>query len=104
MKLMASGRWSVDEIRNEILAAVSEVRSVARNEDDEHRQHTANWLDEQFSGVTEPRELREASARALGLYGGMGSFSDVGTAASHRAVRRLADALHRGRSWFLHGA
>lgn len=101
---MTSERWSVEDVRNEILAAVAEVRSVARDEDDEHRQHTANWLEEQFGGVTEPRELREASARALGLYGGMGSFSDVGTEKSHQAVRRLADALHRGRSWFLRGA
>lgn len=96
-----SDKWTVETVRDEIISAIAEVRSVARAEHDQRRNHTADWLDEQFTGVTDPRTLRTAAAKALTLYGGWGSFSDVGTADSARAVDRLANALRRGRSLFL---
>jgi hypothetical protein len=96
---------TVEAVRDEIISAVTEVRSVARSEQDNQRAQAANWLDEQFAGITNrrERELRGAASYALGsLYrGGMGSFQDVGTEASSRAVKRLYRALRRGRSWFL---
>lgn len=97
---MKSKRWSIDAVRDEILAAIAEVRSVARSEHDEQRSHAADWLDEQFIDATDGPALREEAAKALALYGGMGSFSDVVTADSSHAVDRLAEALQRGRSWF----
>lgn len=94
---------TVEAVRDEIISAVTEVRSVARSEQDNQRAQAANWLDEQFAGITNRRELRGADSYALGsLYrGGMGSFQDVGTEASSRAVKRLYRALRRGRSWLL---
>ena len=96
-----SKRTTVESVRAEIIAAIEEVRSVAQAEHDESRTMTADWLDAQFSGVTDARGLRGAAASALALYGGAGSFSDVGTAESHHAVSNLAVALRRGRSWIL---
>ncbi|MFJ6418256.1 DUF6966 domain-containing protein [Paeniglutamicibacter sp. NPDC091659] len=97
---MKNERWSVDAVRDEIVSAIAEVRFVARSEHDEHRAHAADWLEEQFIDAKDGHALREASAKAFTLYGGMGSFSDVGTASSAHAVDRLAAALRHGRSWF----
>lgn len=91
---------TLEVVRDEVSSAIAEVRTVARSEHDEQRNRTADWLDEQFVDVTDGRGLREAAANALNLYGGAGSFSDVGTAESHHAVTQLAVALRRARSWF----
>lgn len=98
---MTSERWTVGFIRDEILSAIAEVRAVALSETDDQRSHAADWLEEQFLGVTDSRGLRGAAAKAFTLYSGMGSFSDVGTAQSAHAIDRLAKSLRRGRSWFL---
>ena len=92
---------TVESVRAEIITAIAEVRTVAQTEHDESRKMTADCLDAQFADVTDARDLREAAADALSLYGGNGSFSDVGTAESHQAITNLAAALRRGRSWFL---
>jgi hypothetical protein len=57
---------------------------VAGSEHDESRKMTADYLDAQVAGTTDARALRAAAAGALSLYGGNGSFSDVGTAESAR--------------------
>jgi hypothetical protein len=98
---MSSKRWAVEAVRDEILSAIAEVRTVARSEDDTQRSHAADWLLELFVGVEDRRSLRATAAKARSLYGGTGSFSDVGTAESAHAVDRLAKGLRRGRSWFL---
>ncbi|PPG49038.1 hypothetical protein C5C24_14040 [Rathayibacter sp. AY2B3] len=85
----------------EITAAVAEVRDVARAQDDTSRTRAADWLDGLFAGVTTHRDLRAAAAEALGLWGGAGSFSDVGSAEADHAVGRLYRALRAGRSWLL---
>ncbi|WP_104044041.1 hypothetical protein [Arthrobacter sp. ZGTC412] len=92
---------TVEAVRDEIISAIAEVRAVARSEHDEQRNRTADWLDALFVGVTDAGALRAAAADALSLYGGNGSFSDVGTAESHHAVTQLGTALRRGRSWFM---
>ena len=96
---MSNDRGTVESVRAEIISAIAEVRSVAHAEHDESRQTTADWLDALFADVTDARGLREGAADALSLYGGNGSFSDVGTAESHHAITNLAAALRRGRSW-----
>lgn len=83
---------TVEAVRNEIVSAIAEVRAVARAEHDESRQVTADYLD------TNARALRAAAADAQVLYGGAGSFSDVGTAESARAVDGLWGAHRNGRS------
>lgn len=100
---MSSKRRTIEAVRQEIISAIAEVRSVAQSEQDKQRAYAADWLDEQFAGVMDRRVLRASASDALGsLYrGGMGSFQDVGTEASSRAVKRLYGALRRGRSWFL---
>lgn len=98
---MSSKPKTMESVRDEILSAIAEVRAVARSEHDEQRTNTADWLVGLFVDVTDVHSLREAAASALSLYGGAGSFSDVGTAESHHAVSQLADTLRRGRSWFL---
>ena len=95
---MSSDRRAVEPVREEILSAVAEVRAVACAENDESRTRTADWLDWLFVNVADARSLREAAASALALYGGAGSFSDVGTAESHHAITNLAVALRRVRS------
>ena len=88
---------SVEAIRDEIIAAAAELRAVARAEQDKQRTEVADWLDEQFIDIADPGVLLEATRGALTLYqGGMGSFKDVGTAASDHAVSRLRSALVRG--------
>jgi uncharacterized protein DUF6966 len=98
---MSSKPKTMESVRGEILSAIAMVRAVARSENDGQRTNTADWLDGLFVDVTDVHSLREAAARALSLYGGAGSFSDVGTAESHHAVTQLANALRRGRSGFL---
>lgn len=101
---MSRKQRTVEAVRDEILAATAELRAVARLEQDKQRNQVADWLDEQFICITDRRVLREAASSALeSLYyrGGMGSFHDVGTEASSRAVNRLYLAIRRGRSWFL---
>jgi hypothetical protein len=61
---------TVEAVRNGIVSAIAEVRAVARAENDESRQMTADYLDSQFAGVTDARTLRAASANAQTLYGG----------------------------------
>lgn len=98
---MTGKQDSVEAVLKEILAAIDMVRTVAQSEQDKARNHAADWLDEQFSGVTDGQALCEASAEGLRLYrGGTGSFQDVGTAASADAVARLHSALKRGRTPF----
>ena len=80
---------TVEAVRDEIVSAIAEVRAVARAEHDESRQMTADYLDAQFADITKVRALRAAAADAQALYGGAGSFSDVGSAESARAVDGL---------------
>lgn len=98
---MSSEQGTIESVRDDIIAAIAEVRSVARAEHDEPRSRTADWLDALFAGVTDAHGLREAAAEALTLCGGNGSFSDVGTAESYQAVTNLGVALRLGRSWVL---
>ena len=94
-------RSTVDEVRREIISAIAELRVVARSEGDGPRDQASDWLEQLFAGIEDQQALRRASARGLGLYrGGMGSFQDVGSAGSSKAVSRLRVALRRGRSWF----
>jgi hypothetical protein len=94
---MSRKQHNVEAIRDEIIAAAAELRAVARAEQDKQRIEVADWLDEQFIGIADPRVLLEATRKALTLYqGGMGSFQDVGTGASSHAVSRLRTALVRG--------
>ncbi len=95
---MTSSQRTVETVRDEIIAATAELRTVARSEHDEARAHVADWLDEQFAGVTDEHSLHEAAADGLSLYrGGMGSFQDVGSSASAHVVGELYVALQRGR-------
>jgi hypothetical protein len=93
-----SRRATVESVQNDVAAAIADVRSVARSEGDSRRSQVADWLEGLFLDATDRRELHVAAATALGLYGGMGSFSDVGTAASAHAVDELAKALQRVRT------
>ena len=95
---------TVRATRDEIIAAIAELRAAALWGQDERRADVADWLDGLFVDVTDRRGLREASVQAGTLYrGGMGSFHDVGYAELDHAVARLYAALRRGRSWFLRG-
>ncbi len=88
---------SVEAVRDEIMAAAAELRSVSLAEQDTHRAKVADWLEEQFIDITDPDVLLEATRTALTLYqGGMGSFQDVGTPASAHVVSQLRSALVRG--------
>lgn len=85
---------SVEAIRDEIIAAAEELRAVARAEQDKQRIGVADWLDDQSIDIADLGALLEATRNALTLYqGGMGSFQDIGTAASAHAVSRLRSAL-----------
>lgn len=96
---MSSKQRSVESVRDEIIAATAELRTVAQAEHDKFRARVAGWLDDLFSGVTDERDLHEAVAKALTLYrGGDGSFQDVGSAASAHVVHELGVALLRGRT------
>jgi hypothetical protein len=83
---MTRNRVMVNVVGKDILAAIAEVRTVARSEHDELRNSTADWLDEQFVDVTDAHDLRLAAADALTLYAGMVSLAEVGTAASAHTV------------------
>ena len=96
---MSSERHTVESVQDDIIAAISDLRAVARAENDERRNHTADWQDGLFGRPLDADDLREAAAKALTLYGGAGSFADVGTAESARVVDKLGGALQRGRSW-----
>ena len=94
---MSRENHTVEAARDEIIAAVAELRAVAGAEQDKQRLEVADWLDEQFVGIADPRDLLEATREALTLYqGGMGSFQDAGTAASSQVAGRLRTALLRG--------
>ncbi|PPG34101.1 hypothetical protein C5C41_14250 [Rathayibacter sp. AY1E9] len=93
---------TIPAVLAEITAAVAEVRDVARSEQDGARARVADRLDELFAGATTRRDVRAAAADALGLWGGAGSFSNVGSAEADHAIRRLYRALRAGRSWLLH--
>ena len=94
---MSRNQHNVEVFRDEIIAAAAELRAVARAEQDKQRIEVADWLDEQFIGISDPRDLLEATRNALTLYqGGMGSFQDVGNGASSHAVSRLRSALVSG--------
>jgi hypothetical protein len=96
---MTSTQRTVEAVRDEIIAAAAELRTVAQSEHDEARARVADCLDEQFAGVTDEHSLHEAAAEGLGLYrGGMGSFQDVGSSASARVVGELYVTLQRGRT------
>ncbi|WP_336714008.1 hypothetical protein [Arthrobacter sp. USHLN218] len=101
---MSCKKRTVEAVRDEIVAATADLRAVAREEQDKQRNQVADWLDGQFIGIADRRVLRKAASNALsGLYrGGMGSFQDVGTEPSSKAVKRLYLALRRANSWFLH--
>ncbi|WP_336715146.1 hypothetical protein [Arthrobacter sp. USHLN218] len=98
---MAGVRPTVDSVRADIISAIAEMRAVAQEEQDEQRTRTADYLDQRFAGVTDRQGLREAAEGALTLYGGAGTFADVGTAESARAVVNLQEALHMARSRFV---
>ena len=85
----------------EVRAAIHEVREAADTDHDAGRRHTAGWLDGVFADVRTRAELRAAAKRALGLWGGMGSFADANTPASGHAIDRLGRSLTRARSWFI---
>lgn len=71
---MNSRRSTVDAVRNDILDAIAEVRTVARSEHDEQRSSTADWVDEQFIDMPDAHALRAAAANALTPDDGMGVF------------------------------
>lgn len=78
------------------------MRTVAAAEHDSARQGAATWLDSVFADVGTRAELRAAAKLALGLWGGMGSFSDANTREDGAAIDRLGRALTRARrSWFV---
>ena len=85
---------------DKIIAAIAELRAVARSEHDERRARVADRLDELFADATDVHSLQEAAAEDVGMYsGGTGSFQDVGSPASAHVVDELYVALERGRSW-----
>lgn len=96
---MSSAQSTVEAVRDEIIVAVAELRAVAQSEHDERRANVADWLDDLFADVMDEHSLHEAAAEGLGMYrGGMGSFQDVGSAASAHVVGELYVALQRGRT------
>jgi hypothetical protein len=96
---MGKKQDTIESVQAEIIAAIAQVRAVARAEQDEQRSHAADWLDELFINIMGEHRLREAAAEALTLYGGMASFSDAGTAESSFAVEQLGIVLRRARTW-----
>ncbi len=91
---MSRNQNNVEVIRDEIIAAAAELRGVALAEQDKPRQEVADWIEEQFIGIADPRLLLEVTRNALTFYqGGMGSFQDVDTGAASHAVNRLRTAL-----------
>ena len=87
---MRSKPRTVESVREEVFSAIAEVGTVARAAHDPSRIMAADRPEGLFVEVTDRSALREAAASALTVYGGAGSFSDVGTAESHHAVTNLA--------------
>jgi hypothetical protein len=83
---MSRKQHDVEAIRDEILAAVAELRAVARAEQDKQRIEVADWLDEQFIGIADLRVLLEATRNALTLYQGGWGRSRM-SAPGHRRTR-----------------
>ncbi|MFB4354315.1 type II CAAX endopeptidase family protein [Microbacterium sp. LS_15] len=82
----------IDEIRD----AIARLRAAATHDDDAPRGEVADRLARRFEGIDGPADARAAARDALRLYrGGMGSFSDTGTAVMDAAVERLRRALER---------
>lgn len=80
----------------DVRSAVEQLREVCAAEDDVRRAATATLLAGMFADIDSPPALRKGAREALTLYaGGMGSFSDVGTASMDRAVQILRVALRR---------
>ena len=94
---------SVEDVRDEILSAASAVRAVARVDDDEWRRGVADRIGRMFAGISEVSDLRERSADCLRLYGGMGSFADVGTEAMADVVDKLRVPLVHARTFGMDG-
>ena len=61
---MISRQRTVDAARDEILAAIDELRTVSMADRDEQRRHVAEQLHALFVGITEKRTLREAARGA----------------------------------------
>lgn len=89
---MQSAAEGVDEIR----AAIAQLRSAANQDNDVRRRQSAEHLEQQFAGIADPQELREAARDALRLFGGgMGSFQDSGTSVMASALTRLREAIRQ---------
>lgn len=87
-------RWQVrlDDVRS----AVEQLRGACAVDGEARRAMTVTWLEELFADVSSAPVLRQRAREALTLYaGGMGSFSDVGTAIMGEAVEGLRVALRR---------
>ena len=93
-----SGRQTVEDIRNDILAAAAAVRSAALLEHDEWRVGIADRIEGMFTEVAEAADLRERAADCLRLFGGMGSFADAGTENMADAVAKLRIPLVHART------
>lgn len=82
----------LDEIRD----AIAQLRAAATHDHDAPRGEVADRLARRFEGIDGPADVCAAARGALRLYrGGMGSFSDTGTAVMDAAVERLRRALER---------
>lgn len=90
---------SVEDIRNDILSAAAAVRAAAKVDDDGWRSSVADRIETMFAGITEETDLRERAADCMRLYGGMGSFADVGTEVMADAVGKLRVPLVRARTF-----
>lgn len=97
--LMVRWQSGLDDVRR----AIAELHDACAIDGDSHRASTAEWLDELFADVADAETLRRRAREARRLYaGGMGSFSDVGTAPMDAAVESLRSALRAAaRPWFL---
>lgn len=78
-------RRRVESVRDDVIAAIAEVRSVARAEQDEAWNRTADYLDAQFASVTVARAVRAAAAGTV-------SFAQDGTK-PQRAMSRCRSML-----------
>ncbi len=60
-------QYSVEAIRDEIIAAAEELRAAARAEQDKQRIEVADWLDEQFIDIADRGILLEATRKCSHL-------------------------------------